>query len=216
MVEGTKYCYTNAEVMPDDVDCIIVLGGDGTLIQAARDLNERNIPLLGVNIGTLGYLTDTDMNNVYDTLNNLIDDKYEVDTRMMLDGKIYRDDKVIYEDVALNDVVLSRRGILRVIDFDIYVNGEYLNSFAADGVIVSTATGSTAYSLSAGGPIVQPNARLIMIHRYVRIHLHKEVLSLDRMMKLLSRLMIIKNYQRKEWLLMMEKAIVMLSQETEW
>lgn len=128
MVEGTKYCYTNAEVMPDDVDCIIVLGGDGTLIQAARDLNERNIPLLGVNIGTLGYLTDTDMNNVYDTLNNLIDDKYEVDTRMMLDGKIYRDDKVIYEDVALNDVVLSRRGILRVIDFDIYVNGEYLNS----------------------------------------------------------------------------------------
>lgn len=163
VVEGTKYCYTNAEVMPDDVDCIIVLGGDGTLIQAARDLNERNIPLLGVNIGTLGYLTDTDMNNVYDTLNNLIDDKYEVDTRMMLDGKIYRDDKVIYEDVALNDVVLSRRGILRVIDFDIYVNGEYLNSFAADGVIVSTATGSTAYSLSAGGPIVQPNARLIMI-----------------------------------------------------
>ena len=148
VVEGTKYCYTNAEVMPDDVDCIIVLGGDGTLIQAARDLNERNIPLLGVNIGTLGYLTDTDMNN---------------DTRMMLDGKIYRDDKVIYEDVALNDVVLSRRGILRVIDFDIYVNGEYLNSFAADGVIVSTATGSTAYSLSAGGPIVQPNARLIMI-----------------------------------------------------
>ena len=65
VVEGTKYCYTNAEVMPDDVDCIIVLGGDGTLIQAARDLNERNIPLLGVNIGTLGYLTDTDMNNVY-------------------------------------------------------------------------------------------------------------------------------------------------------
>ena len=124
MFEGTRYFYTNAEVMPDDVDCIIVLGGDGTLIQAARDLNERNIPLLGVNIGTLGYLTDTDMNNVYDTLNNLIDDKYEVDTRMMLDGKIYRDDKVIYEDVALNDVVLSRRGILRVIDFDKYVNGE--------------------------------------------------------------------------------------------
>ena len=162
-VEGTKYCYTNAGLVPDGVDCIIVLGGDGTLIQAARDLNEKNIPLLGVNIGTLGYLTDTDMNTVYDTLYSLIKDNYEVDTRMMLDGKIYRGDSVIYEDVALNDVVLSRRGILRVIDFDIYVNGEYLNSFAADGVIVSTATGSTAYSLSAGGPIVQPNARLIMI-----------------------------------------------------
>ena len=130
--------------MPDDTECIIVLGGDGTLIQAARDLNSKNIPLLGVNIGTLGYLTDTDMNTVYDTLESLINDCYEI-------------------DVALNDVVLSRRGILRVIDFDIYVNGEYLNSFAADGVIVSTPTGSTAYSLSAGGPIVQPNAHLIMI-----------------------------------------------------
>lgn len=162
-VAGTKYCYTNADIVPDNVDCIIVLGGDGTLIQAARDLNEKNIPLLGVNIGTLGYLTDTDMNTVYDTLENLLKDNYEVDTRMMLDGRIYRGDEIIYQDVALNDVVLSRRGILRVIDFDIYVNGEYLNSFAADGVIVSTATGSTAYSLSAGGPIVQPNARLIMI-----------------------------------------------------
>lgn len=162
-VDGTEYCYTNAGLVPDGVDCIIVLGGDGTLIQAARDLNEKNIPLLGVNIGTLGYLTDTDMNTVFDTLDNLMNDNYEVDTRMMLDGKIYRDGKIIYEDVALNDVVLSRSGILRVIDFDIFVNGEYLNSFAADGVIVSTATGSTAYSLSAGGPIVQPNARLIMI-----------------------------------------------------
>ena len=139
-VEGTKYCYTNAGLVPDGVDCIIVLGGDGTLIQAARDLNEKNIPLLGVNIGTLGYLTDTDMNTVYDTLDSLIKDNYEVDTRMMLDGKIYRGDSVIYEDVALNDVVLSRRGILRVIDFDIYVNGEYLNSFAADGVIAHTLT----------------------------------------------------------------------------
>ncbi len=152
-----------AYIVPDDTECIIVLGGDGTLIQAARDLNSKNIPLLGVNIGTLGYLTDTDMNTVYDTLESLINDCYEIDTRMMLDGKIYRDDELIYEDVALNDVVLSRRGILRVIDFDIYVNGEYLNSFAADGVIVSTPTGSTAYSLSAGGPIVQPNAHLIMI-----------------------------------------------------
>lgn len=162
-VEHTDYCYTNADIVPDDTECIIVLGGDGTLIQAARDLNSKNIPLLGVNIGTLGYLTDTDMNTVYDTLESLINDCYEIDTRMMLDGKIYRDDELIYEDVALNDVVLSRRGILRVIDFDIYVNGEYLNSFAADGVIVSTPTGSTAYSLSAGGPIVQPNAHLIMI-----------------------------------------------------
>ena len=155
-VEHTDYCYTNADIVPDDTECIIVLGGDGTLIQAARDLNSKNIPLLGVNIGTLGYLTDTDMNTVYDTLESLINDCYEIDTRMMLDGKIYRDDELIYEDVALNDVVLSRRGILRVIDFDIYVNGEYLNTYSADGVIVSTATGSTAYSLTARLIMVTP------------------------------------------------------------
>ena len=103
-VEHTDYCYTNADIVPDDTECIIVLGGDGTLIQAARDLNSKNIPLLGVNIGTLGYLTDTDMNTVYDTLESLINDCYEIDTRMMLDGKIYRDDELIYEDVALNDI----------------------------------------------------------------------------------------------------------------
>ncbi|MDO5382594.1 MAG: NAD(+)/NADH kinase [Eubacteriales bacterium] len=162
-VDDTDYCYTNADMVPDDVDCIIVLGGDGTLIQAARDLNSKNCPLLGVNIGTLGYLTDTDMNSVFSTLDNLFNDMYEIDTRMMLNGKIYRDDKLIYEDVALNDVVLSRHGVLRIIDFNICVNGEFLNSFSADGVIVATATGSTAYSLSAGGPIIQPNARTIMI-----------------------------------------------------
>lgn len=158
-----KQRYTNADMIPEDVECIIVLGGDGTLIQAARDLNRRNIPLLGVNIGTLGYLTDTDMNNVFDTLDKVIADSYEIDSRMMLEGHVYRGDELIYEDTALNDVVVNRCGTLRIIDFAIYVNGTFLNTFSADGVIISTATGSTAYSLSAGGPIIQPNASLIMV-----------------------------------------------------
>lgn len=162
-VTNTRYRYTNADEIPKDTECIIVLGGDGTLIQAARDVNDTNIPLLGVNIGTLGYLTDADMNTVYDSLNNCINDEYEVDRRMMLYGAVYRESECIYENTALNDIVINRCGTLRVIDFDIYVNGEYLNSYSADGAIVSTATGSTAYSLSAGGPIIQPNARLIMI-----------------------------------------------------
>lgn len=157
------YRYTNADDIPKDTECIIVLGGDGTLIQAARDVNDTNIPLLGVNIGTLGYLTDADMNTVYDSLSCCIRDEYEIDKRMMLQGAVYRGSECIFENIALNDIVINRCGTLRVIDFDIYVNGEYLNSYTADGVIVSTATGSTAYSLSAGGPIIQPNARLIMI-----------------------------------------------------
>ena len=122
------YLYSDFKKVPIDTECIIVLGGDGTMLQAVRDLNHCNIPFLGVNIGTLGYLTDADMNTVWSARDNLIDDKYETDTRMMLDGCIYRDDNVIYEDRALNDVVINRRGVLRVIDFDIYVNGEYLNS----------------------------------------------------------------------------------------
>ena len=162
-VEGTRYRYTNADLIDDDIDCAIVLGGDGTLIQAARDLNKRNIPMFGVNIGTLGFLTDIEKDSVYPALDSLLKDEYELDTRMMLEGKVYRDGKLIYENVALNDIVINRNGTLRVIDFDIYVNDEYLNSYSADGVIIATATGSTAYSLSAGGPIVQPNASMMMI-----------------------------------------------------
>ena len=161
--EGTRYRYTNADLIDDDIDCAIVLGGDGTLIQAARDLNKRNIPMFGVNIGTLGFLTDIEKDSVYPALDSLLKDEYELDTRMMLEGKVYRDGKLIYENIALNDIVINRNGTLRVIDFDIYVNDEYLNSYSADGVIIATATGSTAYSLSAGGPIVQPNASMMMI-----------------------------------------------------
>lgn len=162
-IDNKDYKYTNADCVPNDTDCVIVLGGDGTLLQAARDLINTDIPLLGVNIGTLGFLTDTDMENVTETLSMVLEDKYEIDSRMMIDGYIYRNNELIHINTALNDVVINRMGILSVIDFDIYVNDEYLNSYSADGVIVSTATGSTAYSLSAGGPIVQPNAQLLMM-----------------------------------------------------
>ena len=155
--------YSDVSLVPDNTECVIVLGGDGTLIQASRELSDKNIPLIGVNIGTLGYLTDTDMERFKETATCLLNDDYETDSRMMLDGAIYRNDERIFSDMALNDVVINRNGALRIIDFDIYVNGEYLNTYSADGVIVSTATGSTAYSLSAGGPIIQPTARLIMV-----------------------------------------------------
>lgn len=158
-----RCAYSDSSLVPDDAECVIVLGGDGTLIQASRELSDKKIPFIGVNIGTLGYLTDTDMSRVEETLECLIRDEYDIDSRMMLDGCIYRNDECIFTDMALNDVVINRNGALRIIDFDIYVNGEYLNTYSADGVIVSTATGSTAYSLSAGGPIIQPTARLIMV-----------------------------------------------------
>lgn len=161
--QSDDYNYTDKSIVPEDTECAIVLGGDGTLLQAARDLNELNIPLFGVNIGTLGFLTDADMTSFGSAIDDILAGNYEIDRRMMLNGRIFRKGQQIYENTALNDIVINRCGNLRVIDFDIYVNDQYLSSYSADGVIVSTATGSTAYSLSAGGPIIQPNAELMML-----------------------------------------------------
>lgn len=142
---------------------MIVLGGDGTLLQAARDVVSRQIPLLGINLGTLGYLAEIDRDSIEPALNHLIADAYTIERRMMLSGKVYHRGKMVAEDVALNDIVIGREGPLRVIRFNNYVNGEFLNSYTADGIIISTATGSTGYSLSAGGPIVSPETNIMIM-----------------------------------------------------
>ena len=147
-----SYKYTNANLIPDDTECILVVGGDGTLLQAARDMIERNIPLLGVNKGTLGYLAEVDGDNMEEALDRLIDDNVVIEDRMMLEGCAYSHKKKLLQDFALNDIVIARSGRLQIIDFNIYVNGEFLRSYSADGIIISTPTGSTGYSLSAGGP----------------------------------------------------------------
>lgn len=157
------YKYTDASMVPEDVDCVLVLGGDGTLLQASRDLVEREIPMLGINMGTLGYLAEIDKPGIIPALDKLIADEYQIGQRMMLRGEAVRKNKRIMSDIALNDIVIGRYGRLRVIDFNIYVNQKYLNSYSADGVIISTPTGSTGYSLSAGGPIVSPEASSILI-----------------------------------------------------
>lgn len=161
-LEG-PYHYTNPELIPEGTQCIIVLGGDGTMLQAARDVVHREIPLLGINLGNLGFLAEVDRQTVYGALDKLMDDVYEVEERMMLTGTVYRGDKVIGEDIALNDIVIGREGPLRVVRFKNYVNSEYLNSYNADGIIISTPTGSTGYSLSVGGPIVSPNASMMIM-----------------------------------------------------
>lgn len=145
--------------VPKDIDCAIVIGGDGSLIEVARVLRGRDIPILGINMGTLGYLTEVEINNLDDAVEKIIDEDYILENRMMLEGKFQDGSK----DVSLNDIVVSRKGELRVIHFQLFVNGELLNSYEADGVIISTPTGSTAYNLSAGGPIVEPTASMIVI-----------------------------------------------------
>lgn len=149
--------------LPEDADCMIVLGGDGTMLQAARDMKKKPIPLIGVNLGTLGYMTEIEPACLEEALACLIEGGYSRESRMMLNGVITYKDGIVREDWALNDIVVSRRGPLQITQINIYVNGQFLNNYSADGVIVTTPTGSTGYNLSAGGPIVEPKARLIML-----------------------------------------------------
>ena len=154
-------CFSAEEYtyMLEKIDCILVLGGDGTLIRAARELPSSDVPMLGINMGTLGYLTEVEVSDMEKSIDQLMDGDSYVEKRMLLQGKVHGQD----ESLALNDIVLTRSGNVRVIQFHVYVNGELLNTYRADGVIVSTPTGSTAYNLSAGGPIVAPTASLIVI-----------------------------------------------------
>ena len=144
-------------------DAIIVLGGDGTMLRAARDLVEEEIPLLGVNLGSLGYLAEVEKSNITSALSDLISGEYFIEERMMLEGTIIRDGNVVTRTVALNDISVLKSQPFRAINFDVYVNGQFLKSYGADGVIVSTPTGSTGYNLSAGGPIVEPCADLLVL-----------------------------------------------------
>ena len=145
--------------VPKEVDCAVVIGGDGSLIEVARLFWEKDIPILGVNMGTLGYLTEVEVGGIDAAVRQLAAGDYVLERRMMLKG-IFEDGR---SDVSLNDIVVSRKGELHIIHFRLYVNGELLNDYEADGVVLSTPTGSTAYNLSAGGPIVEPTASLIVI-----------------------------------------------------
>ena len=158
-----RYRYTDAQHVSDEVECVLVLGGDGTLLQAARDLVDRSIPLLGINMGTLGYLAEIDRKNIFPALDKLIGGEYTVEHRMMLTGTAFHQSRRMLADIALNDIVISRNGRLRVVDFNVYVDGAFLSSYTADGIIISTPTGSTGYNLSVGGSIVAPEASLILL-----------------------------------------------------
>ncbi len=144
-------------------DCIIVLGGDGTLVRAARDMAKVGIPLIGVNLGTLGYLCELDMSTVFSAIDELFDEKYEVEKRMLIEGRVSNQDGFTESTAALNDIVIHRSGSAQLVNLILSVNGEYLTTYTADGMIISTPTGSTGYSMSAGGPIVDPKTELLLI-----------------------------------------------------
>lgn len=149
--------------IPKKTDCIIVIGGDGTLIRAARDTVAFGIPLIGVNLGKLGYLCELEERTIESALDALFADCYFIEERMMLSGYAIKAEGKTGEIAALNDIVIHRSGSLQIVNLNVFVNGEFLCSFRADGIIFATPTGSTGYSMSAGGPIVDPKAKMILM-----------------------------------------------------
>ncbi|MEZ5306053.1 MAG: NAD(+)/NADH kinase [Pyrinomonadaceae bacterium] len=147
----------------EKADLIVVLGGDGTMIFAARLVGDRQIPVLGVNYGSLGYLTEFRVEEMRDAIDLILGGEYAIDRRVLLDAEHWRSDEKLADGRVLNDVVINKAALARIIEIDVSLNGQYVNGFRADGLIVSTPTGSTAYNLSAGGPIVYPSMNAVVL-----------------------------------------------------
>ena len=149
--------------IPKHVELVIVFGGDGTFLSVSKQVNEYNIPILGINSGGLGFLTEFTLNELYPIMEKIIDDDYEIEERGMLSASVYKKGKKFGSYTVLNDLVINNGKVSRIIDLAIYAEGNHITTFKADGIIFSTPTGSTAYSLSAGGPIAHPTLPLTLI-----------------------------------------------------
>ncbi|MGI5928109.1 MAG: NAD(+)/NADH kinase [Pseudoflavonifractor sp.] len=143
-------------------DVLICFGGDGTILHAAKDANAHNVPILGVNLGSVGFMAELEQGELQQ-LTKLASGKYSIESRMMLDVKVFHEGKQVYEDIALNDAVITKGAVARIIDFSVFGDRKLVSDFSGDGVVVCTPTGSTAYSMSAGGPIVEPTAENLIV-----------------------------------------------------
>jgi NAD+ kinase len=162
IMETKEHCLTRNEIAAQ-VDLLVVLGGDGTLLATARALNRKPVPILAVNLGGLGFLTEITREELYPTLQAVVEGTHQTDRRVQIEGELIRADEILTSFLALNDVVLNKGAIARILDFELRVNGAKVSTYKSDGLIVSTPTGSTAYSLAAGGPIVTPSVEAFLV-----------------------------------------------------
>ena len=162
ILESTEKCLTRNE-LPGKVDLLVVLGGDGTLLAAARALYRHEVPIFAVNLGDLGFLTVITRDELYPALEGVLSGNYRSERRVQIEGELVRADEVLSTFRALNDVVLNKGAIARIQDFEVYADGEFISNYKSDGLIISTPTGSTAYSLAAGGPVVSPMVEAFIV-----------------------------------------------------
>ena len=151
------------EKLAETVDLMLVLGGDGTMIATARMLGDKEVPVIGVNYGGLGYLAEFPIEELFPALETILNGHYQVEPRVMLAAELRRGEELVTKTRVLNDVVMNKSALARIIEIEAYLNDQFVNSFRADGLIVSTPTGSTAYNLSAGGPVIYPSMNAIVI-----------------------------------------------------
>ncbi len=149
--------------IPGLVDVVLVLGGDGTMLNVSRLVAEKGIPILGINLGSLGFITEVNRDEIFNVVDKMLNDGCVIEERLMLSASIHRNGKKISEYTVLNDVVINKGALARIIDLETNINSSYITTFKADGLIISTPTGSTAYSLSAGGPILYPTLGSIVL-----------------------------------------------------
>ena len=154
--------FQNTQEALKGADMLICFGGDGTILHAAKDANACHVPVLGVNLGSVGFMAELEQSEL-SVLSRLAAGKYTIEERMMLDVTVRREGKVIYSDLAPNDAAVTKGAVARVVDVEVYGDKVLISSFSADGVLISTPTRSTAYSMSAGGPIVEPTAETIIV-----------------------------------------------------
>jgi len=183
---GKPYLATEWDFLKGNIDMAITLGGDGTLLNVARRLAPYKVPILGINLGHLGFLTEIELADLYTDLEWLKRREYFLEKRMMLEASIIRQDEVIKKYLALNDVVVSKGPFARLIWIKVSSNDTYLDTYPADGIIISTPTGSTAYSLSAGGPIINPTMELLLLNPICPHSLRSRpiILSKDEIIKI--------------------------------
>jgi len=155
------------EEFESSIECLISLGGDGTFLRAARYCFKRGIPLVGINVGNLGFLAEVNLDDFKNAIDKLLDDNYKIEERMLLEMELFREGKILKEKnlqlIALNEFTINRNLMSKIIDLEIFINNFKFVNFRADGLIIATPTGSTAYSLSAGGPIVEPNNQVTIL-----------------------------------------------------